>query len=410
MSTVVEPQQVLARAREVVSSCTGFRDTAISPTAVDRVVRAELARGRTAAELMAELQRPGTPLARALLDAVLVGETYFFRHPEQFRFLAAEAVPAALRRGSLVMRGWSAGCASGEETYSIAACLLGMAPSGVRVEVLGTDLHEGRLEFARRGVYGNWSRREAGPLLYPVYENTAVEGRVSVLEHVRAVTKFAQGNLLEPLAQSHGSFDVIFCRNVLTYFSPEAVQTALGHLARALVPGGFLLLGTVEVDHPPAGLVRVGVPELQAFRRPMPNEQVSARPNARESDPARVAMRVTPATTPAPVPVPVRVPAPSPVRLHLEALQRIEGGDAAGAASTLEKLLEQFRDYLPGMLELALLRERAGAREAAFALMHTVRDIAARLPPDLTIEGPEPLPARFYRASADAFLTLGAIE
>jgi chemotaxis methyl-accepting protein methylase len=404
MSTVVESQQVLARAREVVSSCTGFRDTAISPAAVDRVVRAELARGRSAAELLTELQRPGTPLAKALLDAVLIGETYFFRHPEQFRFLSSEAVPAALRRGNPVVRGWSAGCASGEETYSIAACLLGMATPGVRVEVLGTDLHEGRLEFARRGVYGNWSRREAGPLLYPVYENTGVEGRVSVLDHVRAVTKFAQGNLLEPLAEAHGLFDVIFCRNVLTYFSPASVQTALGHLARALVPGGFLLLGTVEVDHPPAGLVRVGAPELQAFRRPMPQElqAAQARPVVREPEPVRVSLRVAP--TPPPV------PAPSPVRLHLDALQRIEGGDAAGAASTLEKLLEQFRDYLPGMLELALLRERAGAREAAFALMHTVRDIAARLPPDLTIEGPEPLPARFYRASADAFLTLGAIE
>jgi chemotaxis protein methyltransferase CheR len=401
MSTAVESQQVLARAREVVSSCTGFRDTAISPSAVDRVVRAELARGRSAADLLAELQRPGAPLARALLDAVLVGETYFFRHPEQFRFLSAEAVPAALRRGNPVLRGWSAGCASGEETYSIAACLLGMAPPGVRVEVLGTDLHEGRLEFARRGVYGNWSRREAGPMLYPVYQDTPVEGRVSVMQHVRAVTRFAQGNLLEPLAEVHGSFDVIFCRNVLTYFSPEAVLTALGHLARALVPGGFLLLGTVEVDHPPAGLVRVGAPELQAFRRPLPQE-LAPRPVVREPEPARVALRVAP--TPPPV------PAPSPVRLHLEALQRIEGGDAAGAASTLEKLLEKSRDYLPGMLELALLRERAGAREAAFALMHTVRDIAARLPPDLTIEGPEPLPARFYRASADAFLTLGAIE
>jgi chemotaxis methyl-accepting protein methylase len=404
MSTGVEPQQVLARAREVVSSCTGFRDTAISPTAVDRVVRAELARGRSAAELMAELQRPGTPLARALLDAVLVGETYFFRHPEQFRFLAAEAVPAALRRGNLVLRGWSAGCASGEEAYSIAACLLGMAPRGMRVEVIGTDLHEGRLEYARRGTYGNWSRREAGPVLYPVYQEIA-EGRVSVLDSVRAVTRFAQGNLLEPLAESFGSFDVIFCRNVLTYFSPEAVNTALGHLARALVPGGFLLLGTVEVDHPPAGLVRVGAPELQAFRRPLPQEL--APPPRPAPEPFRVAMRVQP---PAPAPTPPPAPAPSPVRLHLDALQSIEGGDEAGAASTLEKLLEKFRDYLPGMLELALLRERAGAREAAFALMHTVRDIAARLPPDMTIEGPEPLPARFYRASADAFLTLGAIE
>ena len=409
MSSGVESQQqVLARAREVVSSCTGFRDTAISPTAVDRVVRAELARGRSAAELLAELQRPGAPLARALLDAVLVGETYFFRHPEQFRFLASEAVPAALARGNITLRGWSAGCASGEETYSIAACLLNMAPPGVRVEVLGTDLHEGRLEAARRGVYGNWSRREAGPMLHPLYQEVA-EGRVSILDSVRAVVRFAQGNLLEPLHEMHGGFDVIFCRNVLTYFSPEAVQTALGHLARALVPGGFLLLGTVEVDHPPAGLVRVGPPELQAFRRPMPREVVpspGSRP-VREPEPFRASLRVPPAPTPPPPPPP---PAPTAVGQHTEALQRIESGDESGAATLLEKLLQQFRDYLPGMLELALLRERAGSREAAFALMHTVRDNAARLPPDLIIEGPEPLPARFYRASADAFLTLGAIE
>jgi chemotaxis methyl-accepting protein methylase len=402
MSTGVEPQQVLARARAVVSSCTGFRDTAISPTAVDRVVRAELARGRSASELMAELQRPGTPLERALLDAVLVGETYFFRHPEQFRFLASEAVPSALRRGGPVVRGWSAGCASGEETYSIAACLQGTVPQNVRVEVLGTDLHEGRLEYARRGVYGTWSRREAGPLLYPLYQDAA-EGRVRILDSVRAVTRFAQGNLLEPLAEIHGSFDVIFCRNVLTYFAPDAVQVALGHLARALVPGGHLLLGTVEVDHPPAGLVRVGPPELQAFRRPTPQE-LTPPPRAVTRE-----LEIRPAPSRA-APLPPPQPAPSPVRLHLEALQRIESGDEAGAATTLEKLLQQFRDYLPGMLELALLRERAGAREAAFALMHTVRDNAARLPPDLTIEGPEPLPARFYRASADAFLTLGAIE
>jgi hypothetical protein len=149
----------------------------------------------------------------------------------------------------------------------------------------------------------------------------------------------------------------------------------------------------------------VGTPELQAFRRPTPQE-LAPPPRAVTRE---IEIRPAPARTAPPVPPPPQ-PAPSPVRLHLEALQRIESGDEAGAATTLEKLLQQFRDYLPGMLELALLRERAGAREAAFALMHTVRDNAARLPPDLTIEGPEPLPARFYRASADAFLTLGAIE
>ncbi|OJH41986.1 CheR family methyltransferase [Cystobacter ferrugineus] len=398
----VDSQLVFERAREFVASCTGFRDTAISPAAVDRVVRMELARGRSPSELLAEMHRPGSALERALLDAVLVGETYFFRHPEQFRFLATEAVSAAMRRGTMTMRAWSAGCASGEESYSIAACLLNMVTPGVQVEVLGTDLHEGRLAFARRGVYGNWSRRESGPLLYPVYQETA-DGRVSVIDSVRAVTHFVQANLLEPLAEKHGQFDVIFCRNVLTYFSPDAVQQAVRHLARVLVPGGYLLLGTVEMDNAPAGLVRVGPPELQAFRRLTPQE-LAPPPKPPPPEPPKVALRVPP---PAPAPAP---PPPTAVSLHTEALQRIEGGDESGAASTLEALLQQFRDYLPGMLELALLRERAGAREAAFALMHNVRDCASRLPPDQVIEGPEPLPARFYRASADAFLTLGSIE
>ncbi len=403
MSTGLEPQ-VLVRAREIVANCTGFRDTAISPAAVDRVVRAELARGRSPAELLAELQRADGPLARALMDAVLIGETYFFRHPEQFRFIISEALPAVVRRGAPSLKAWSAGCASGEEAYSLAACLLGCAPPGVRVEVLGTDLHEGRLEFARRGNYGAWSRREAGPTLYPVYKDVG-EGRVSILDSVRAVTRFAMGNLLEPLPSSFGSFDVIFCRNVLTYFSPPALTQALRYLADALTPGGYLLVGTVEVDAPPAGLLRVGAPELQAFRRPLPQELAAAQPAA--SRVPKPAPPVAPTAPPAPSAPPTP---PSPVRLHLDALQRIEGGDEAGAAAVLEELLKKAQDYLPGMLELALLRERAGVGEAAKALMHSVRELSARLPPDLIIEGPEPLPARFYRASADAFLTLGVVE
>ena len=402
MSTALEPQ-VLVRAREIVANCTGFRDTAISPAAVDRVVRAELARGRSPAELLAELQRADGPLARALMDAVLIGETYFFRHPEQFRFIITEALPTVLRRGPTSLKAWSAGCASGEEAYSLAACLLGCAPSGVRVEVLGTDLHEGRLDFARRGNYGAWSRREAGPTLYPVYKDVG-QGRVSILDSVRAVTRFAMGNLLEPLPSSFGSFDIIFCRNVLTYFAPQALHQALRYLADALTPGGYLLVGTVEVDAPPAGLTRVGAPELQAFRRPLPQEL--APPAPAPSAPPRVARFV-----PTPPPVAPKAPAPpSPVRLHLEALQRIEEGDEAGAAAVLEELLKKAQDYLPGMLELALLRERAGAGESAKALMRSVRDLSAKLQPDLIIEGPEPLPARFYRASADAFLTLGVVE
>lgn len=405
MSVVLEPG-LLVRAGEVVSAGTGFRDSAIAPAAVERVLRAELGQGRTQGQLLAELREPGSLLARRLVSAVLVGETYFFRHPEQFHFLAQEALPSVLRKGANPVRGWSAGCSSGEEAYSLAACLLACVPPGTGVEVLGTDLHEGRLELARQGSYGAWSNREAGPHLFPLYRE-AGERRMSILPHVRAVTRFAQGNLLEPLPAHHGSFHIIFCRNVLTYFSPEAHQQALSMLARALEPGGFMLLGTVEADQPPPGLVRVGAPELQAFRRPLPEELVAPRPPPRAPSPP-------PPPPPAPpvaaAPRPAAPTPPSPVRTHLEALHCIEGGDEAGAMRLLESLLSSSQDYLPGMLELALLRERAGARQAASALMQAVRERASRLPPDQVIDGPEPLPARFYRASADAFLTLGANE
>ena len=76
----------------------------------------------------------------------------------------------------------------------------------------------------------------------------------------------------------------------------------------------------------------------------------------------------------------------------------------------LEALVKQLPDYLPGLLELALLRERNGSRAAAYPLMRAVHARAAELPPDQIVEGPEPLPARFYKASADAYLNLGAAE
>ncbi|XXF76859.1 CheR family methyltransferase [Myxococcaceae bacterium GXIMD 01537] len=409
MSTAVDPR-LLTRARELVASCTGFRDDAISLDAVERVVRAELLRGRSLVELLADMQWHTTPLAQSLVRAALVGETYFFRHPEHFRFIAAEGVPSALRRGALRLRGWSAGCATGEETYSLAACLLGSAPQGFPVEVLGTDLHEESLTVARRAQYGSWSRRESGPHLFPLYQ-PLTERLVVIHEHVRAVTTFTSTNLLAAPPESFGRFDFILCRNVLTYFTPAARETAIGHLTRALVPGGFLFLGTVEVDRVPPGLVRVATPELQIFRLPLPSESAPSKPPPAPPKPAPVLPRVA-ARAPEPqAPEPPAAPSvPQPARLHLEALERIEHGDVSGAGSLLETLVKQAPEYLPGLLELALLRVRAGARDEAYPLMRALYTRAAKLPPDQLIDGPEALPARFYRASADAYLNLGAVE
>jgi hypothetical protein len=109
-------------------------------------------------------------------------------------------------------------------------------------------------------------------------------------------------------------------------------------------------------------------------------------------------------------PRPAVAPRRLPSQLHLEVLERIEQGDMALATGMLEDLVKQYPDYLPGLLELALLRERSGARSEAYPLMRAVHARAAVLPPDQMVEGPESLPARFYKASADAYLNLGAAE
>jgi chemotaxis protein methyltransferase CheR len=413
MNVALDPR-LLARAREVVADTTGFRDDAIAQEAVERVLRAELARGRPPAELLGDLQLLGSPLAYTLVRAVLVGETYFFRQPEHFRFIAHEGIPTALRHGARHLRAWSAGCATGEEAYSLAACLLACAPPGMPVEVVGTDLHEASLDAARRGTYGAWSRRESAPALHPVYE--VHNGRqVSILPQVRKVTRFAPANLLAPLPERFGLFDFILCRNVLTYFAPSARDAAIDHLTRSLAPGGLLFVGTVEVDRIPQGLTREGPPELQAFRKPRPEERPTPAPPLVVPPPV-VAPRASPAprrlSAPAPVAPAARPPSPPPppARMHLQALERIEEGNVAGATAVLELLVKQAPDYLPGLLELALLRERAGARDAAFPLMRALRTRAGLLPPDELVDGPEALPARFYLASADAYLNLGALE
>ncbi|MCY1020358.1 CheR family methyltransferase [Pyxidicoccus sp. MSG2] len=410
MSGELDPR-LLTRAREVVAAITGFRDDAIATEAMERVMRAELTRGRSAGDLLGELLHPVSSLSSTLARAVLVGETYFFRQPEHFRFIAQEGVPGALRRGALALRAWSAGCATGEEAYSLAACLQASLPHGFPVEVLGTDLQESSLETARRATYGSWSRRESAPRLFPLYVETG-EREVTILPVVRRVTTFAQANLLAPLPERLGRFDFILCRNVLTYFTPAARDAAITLLSRTLNPGGLLFLGAVEADRVPKGMMREGPPELQAFRLLAPGEPSSPSSRTRVAESARAPVQARrPESAPAAAPArAAAVPPPAPSRLHLNALERIEEGDEVGATAVLEALVRQAPDYLPGLLELALLRERSGAREAAVPLMRTLRTRAERLPPDQLVDGPEALPARFYQASADAYLNQGTLE
>lgn len=358
---------------------TGFSQDAILP---DAVRRAAQSLGGTPEELIARAAVRDGAVVRALCQAVSVGETFFFRHPDQFRWIASQFVPELVASRRPEVCGWSAGCATGEEAYSLAACLLEAMPRGATVDVLATDLLERNLKVARQGVYGAWSCRPSGPSLHALLREQP-SGKMAVTDRVRRATRFELHNLLD--RATSGPFDLILCRNVLVYFSPDAVRTVVPHLLEVLAPGGALLFGPMDLPEPPPGLSRCGAPELQIFRR-------------------RDATRERRTTTRRRAPAPPRTAPPEPVALHVRALVHIERGEKDIARRALDELGALVPDYVPGILERALLHVRQGERAAAAQLMREVLRRTERLPLDDELPGPEPLPVRFYRESASTFL------
>ncbi len=393
----VGPDDLIERLSGFAAEWTGFSRDAILPDAIRRAA-AELQRdGKDGQELIDRAARADRAVVHALCQAVSVGETFFFRQPEHFRWIASTLLPELRASGRASIRAWSAGCATGEEAYSIAACLLDLLQGtpASRVEVVGTDLLERNLAAASAGTYGAWSRRPSGPVLHPLFHEIGKD-RVAVDERVRAVTRFRIHNLLE--AWTDAPFDLIFCRNVLVYFSASAAKRAVAHLAGALAPGGALLFGTMDVSEAPPGLA-ASLPELQIYRRSAPR-------GAPEKP------RIAPALPRPPAAAPARVLPPEPVALHLRALAHIERGEKKLAERELSELVRQRPDYLPALLERALLHVRMGERNAAAALMREVLKRVEKLAADEMIAGPEALPASFYRDSAQTFLRAarGGIE
>jgi chemotaxis protein methyltransferase CheR len=378
-------ERVVERLTEYAARYTGFALDAILPDAIRRAARRLADDGE---RILLRAAHGENDVVRALYQAVSVGETFFFRHPEQFSFIGRTLVPEWIAARKQQINVWSAGCATGEEAYSLAACLLDLVPRHVEVSILATDLLERNLAAAREGVYGAWSRRPSGPMLHPIFEESHTAG-MRIADRVRSVVRFAQHNLLEP--QQAGTFDLILCRNVLVYFSPESARKAVGHLVSALAADGTLMFGPMDVTETPAGLAFAAAPELQVYRRQADAPPAKARTVVtlvRPVEPQR-ARRAAP---------------PEPIAIHLRALVSIERGDRKVAKATLEELSLRVPDYLPGILERALMHIRHGERAAATGLMRDVLRRTEKLSPEDLVPGPEPLPVSFYRSSAEQFL------
>jgi chemotaxis protein methyltransferase CheR len=193
---------------------------------------------------------PSTEELGALAVELTVTETYFFRNNEQFHALADVALPERMnvQKRSKVLRLLSAGCASGEEAYSIAIMVREtIADPSWNIVIRAVDLNPAALEKAARARYSAWALRETPADIQRRWFRP--EGREMILaETAKAAVTFEAKNLAvdDPELWPPATYDAIFCRNVTMYFAPEQMRAAIARIAQSLAPGGFLFLGHAE--------------------------------------------------------------------------------------------------------------------------------------------------------------------
>ncbi len=190
-----------------------------------------------------------------LVNALTIGESHFFRDKGQFDALSRHVLPQIIkrRRSLRTLRIWSAGCASGEEPYSIAILLRELLPDvdDWAITILGTDINTEALSRARQGLYSEWAFREdRAKQLRLRYFNQSASGRYQLIPEVRRMVTFTQLNLMEdayPSYQTNTTFmDMIFCRNVTIYFSPSTTRQVVERFYDCLVDEGWLIVGHSE--------------------------------------------------------------------------------------------------------------------------------------------------------------------
>ena len=323
-----------------------------------------------------------------LVDEVTVGETHFMRDPDQLELIRREILPAlAVRRnaGGAPPRVWSAGCASGEEAYTL-AILLEQCGLHEDAFVLGTDLSTSALARARAAAYSAWSMRGVSGEFLEAYFRPASRRRV-VMSRLRERVHFGRLNLVgdEPYASAGAmAMDLVLCRNVLIYFDHETAGRIAARLFDALAPGGVLLTGGAdlllggfapfEVTVTPVGLV---------YRRPQAEAPPAPRA-ARPSPPLAATERLPP---PPPLPAapvaetPPSAPAPD---LERDAFDRVTALANAKGAADAERVaraslrrhpLDARLHYLRATLLLTLGHEHE-AEEATERALYLDRSLA----------------------------------
>jgi chemotaxis protein methyltransferase CheR len=203
---------------------------------------------RDLSELSTRL-KPGSALERDVVEAMTTNESLFFRDSKPFDSLRNTVLHRlhAARPPGARLRIWSAAASTGQEAYSIAMVLADLAASmpGRQVEIVGTDIAREPLERARAGFYTQFEIQRGLPMQMLVKHFAKEDGQWRVKPKLREAVSFREYNLLADL-RPLGTFDVVFCRNVLIYFDPPTKLRVLEAIARQMPADGVLFLGGAE--------------------------------------------------------------------------------------------------------------------------------------------------------------------
>ena len=189
------------------------------------------------------------PLTVEVVEAMTTNESFFFRDKIPFEHFRAVIMPALLaaRAREKRIRIWCTAAATGQEPYSLAMSLKGIGPAlaGWRVEIVATDLSNEVLAKAKAGIYNQFEVQRGLPIQQLVKFFSQVGEAWQIAEEIRAMVKFRPLNLLNDFSPL-GTFDLVFCRNVLIYFDQETKTGVLNRIVRQMPSDGFLILGAAE--------------------------------------------------------------------------------------------------------------------------------------------------------------------
>jgi chemotaxis protein methyltransferase WspC len=358
---------MLAAIEALLKERIGLDAATLGGSALGRAVRArQAACDLPTPEAYGALLHHSPEELQALVEAVVVPETWFFRDPGALSAMArmVRERSAEGRRTRLM----SLPCSTGEEPLSMSMALLdaGVPPESFTIDAV--DVSAAAIARARRALYGRHAFRGAD-LGFRDRHFEPVEGGYRPAEAVRRPVRFRQGNLLRPGDLPGEAHDVIFCRNLLIYFDRPTQQAALRVLHGLLAPEGLLFLGPSETALPArSDFVWLKLPMAFAFRKASgrPALAVAAPEEPAPRRPKPVAALPSMARQAAPAPRPVRSVAPPPASLG-EARRLADAGQLDAAARQCEALIREAGPSADAFHLLGLVRDAEGRRAEAVA-------------------------------------------